>query len=90
MTYKNRATIFPPQLAITDEFVNQEIILTTVSTTSQQPSLRLTGTLSETPSLSGRYNVQVGDDDMNRFDFTLGNVDAVWQAASGRIVRVRI
>jgi len=73
-----------------DEFVNQEIILDTTSTTLGQPSLRLTGTLNETPSLSGRYNVQISNDGMNRFDFTIDNVDAVWQSASGRIVRVRI
>lgn len=77
-------------LAIMDTFVNQEIVITTHTDYVGQPSLRLTGTLRESPSLSGLYHVQIGERlTFDRFDFRIGNVEEAWRAASGRIVRVK-
>jgi len=66
-------------------FIGSEVELVTVSENRAKPDLGITGELGQ--HSSGRYYVRF---DGGKFQFSAISLVAAWEAASGRIVRVRI
>ena len=84
--YHTSAELFNNEPFLTlKSFIGSEVELITVSENRAKPDLCITGELGQYSS--GRYYVRFGG---GKFQFSAISLDAAWEAAWGRIVRVRI
>ena len=84
--YHTSAEVFNNEPFLTlESFIGLEVELITVSENRAKPDMRMTGELRKYSS--GRYYVSVVG---GKFEFSVISLDTAWEAASGRIVRVRI